>query len=1100
MAVDFALFLSPEGIGLAHRQHEGHWALIGETGLDVSDLGRRLAHLRDLGEARGGTDFPTLLILPDDQILYAELAIEEELGGDLSTAVGRALDGLTPYALGELAFDYRHLGVGRAQVAAVAQETLTEAMDFARAAGFNGVGFAATPPESSFPGVPVFELSAGVGSANLPGIGIPFGPDTHGGEVGETMPPEPAGQVFVTEAAPPAPQEERPAPEPVAEEPVPAAPALSSEMVAEAPPELEHEPEHEPEHGPEHGPEHEPEPEPNAELDAEPSLQPEQEPEPQAETDTEPQPEIATEPEPELDTEPEPQPEVEPDAARDQAAEPEAAPEPDPVAEADPAPAPEGEPVEAAQSAAAPETTPDVGPGPDDDPTPSAPLRTPGIEAADHEAPAFAVDPPAPRFSTHRRLNTSPEAVARIVKKRPSRIELGPVDAAADAVEDAPEIASQTNAPEPAPPPEPDIAGAVSETDTAREPADDTAPPRPVDALQPDAPVAAKTKPPGAKKRQAKTPALFAGDGRQVDAALNMPADPEPLSRVDRPLSEGVQAAANDDVPVGLPPGLVNRLRLRRANARGGAAEAAATEVQDHALHDAATVAFRAPEPTLAAAPVVGQRLSIDDPLMSAGLLARRNEPSTRPSLRTALILTVVLVLILALVAVWSALFLPDSRVAQLLGRVAPDVSAAAPAEPADTVSASPGITAPEQVEIAGSPQATAETDGMSGIDALASVEPPALQTPDTEAALDPAPEPQSPARPITPQPVETPRVPPPTPEMVAQEYEAYGIWQLAPEPPAEPAREFVIPEANGDIELAALQPVTGAHDAVALFAPTQPIRPRPDRAPAGFGATLTTGGLVAPVAEGVRTPEGAFVVLGQPRIGAVQRPGPDPEPEAEAQQPVAQTAAGGLTDAILAAFPPTPRPSDFAERQERQAFGGLTLEELGTRRPVARPQSLQEAATDAQAADAAVGALASSRIPQIRPDSLAEAVVDALSRGPAAGASTAALTAPPSVTPTPAPAIEQAPAPAVEPDIPSNATVSRTATVENGINLREINLIGVRGTPDNRTALVRLASGRFVSVQVGDRLDGGRVAAIGANSLQYIRNGRNITLDAPSG
>jgi hypothetical protein len=34
--------------------------------------------------------------------------------------------------------------------------------------------------------------------------------------------------------------------------------------------------------------------------------------------------------------------------------------------------------------------------------------------------------------------------------------------------------------------------------------------------------------------------------------------------------------------------------------------------------------------------------------------------------------------------------------------------------------------------------------------------------------------------------------------------------------------------------------------------------------------------------------------------------------------------------------------------------------------------------------------------------------------------------------------------------------------------------------------------------VGVGDRLDGGRVAAIGEASLQYVRNGRNVTLEIP--
>ena len=217
MAVDFALFLSPDGIALAHRQSEGHWAFLGETSLDVPDLGRRLAHLREAGEARAGRDFATLLILPDDQILYTALQVDPQ-GGDMATAVGLGLDGRTPYALGELAFDYRSLGAGQVQVAAVAQETLTEAMDFARSAGFNGVGFGATPPEAKFPGMPIFEMQPGFSSSDLQSSGIPFGPDTWTGlpDAAVELPEEPA-QVFVHEApAPPepdAPQETEAPPE-----------------------------------------------------------------------------------------------------------------------------------------------------------------------------------------------------------------------------------------------------------------------------------------------------------------------------------------------------------------------------------------------------------------------------------------------------------------------------------------------------------------------------------------------------------------------------------------------------------------------------------------------------------------------------------------------------------------------------------------------------------------------------------------------------------------------------------------------------------------------------------------------------------------------
>jgi hypothetical protein len=94
--------------------------------------------------------------------------------------------------------------------------------------------------------------------------------------------------------------------------------------------------------------------------------------------------------------------------------------------------------------------------------------------------------------------------------------------------------------------------------------------------------------------------------------------------------------------------------------------------------------------------------------------------------------------------------------------------------------------------------------------------------------------------------------------------------------------------------------------------------------------------------------------------------------------------------------------------------------------------------------------------------------------------------------------AVIEAAAIAPAPSIPSNADVARAATQRNALRLREVNLIGVTGTASDRRALVRLPSGRFVRVGVGDRLNGGRVAAIGASTLQYVRSGRTVTLDIP--
>ena len=43
--------------------------------------------------------------------------------------------------------------------------------------------------------------------------------------------------------------------------------------------------------------------------------------------------------------------------------------------------------------------------------------------------------------------------------------------------------------------------------------------------------------------------------------------------------------------------------------------------------------------------------------------------------------------------------------------------------------------------------------------------------------------------------------------------------------------------------------------------------------------------------------------------------------------------------------------------------------------------------------------------------------------------------------------------------------------------------------------ALVRMPSGKYVKVKVGDRLDGGQVAAISDNQLSYVKNGKTLVL-----
>ena len=81
-----------------------------------------------------------------------------------------------------------------------------------------------------------------------------------------------------------------------------------------------------------------------------------------------------------------------------------------------------------------------------------------------------------------------------------------------------------------------------------------------------------------------------------------------------------------------------------------------------------------------------------------------------------------------------------------------------------------------------------------------------------------------------------------------------------------------------------------------------------------------------------------------------------------------------------------------------------------------------------------------------------------------------------------------------------SSSFVAAEATLKDAINLRKINVIGIYGSGSNRRALVRMTTGRRVMVEVGDRLDGGRVAAISDSELRYVKGGRNVVLKIPKG
>ncbi|MBR2573846.1 MAG: hypothetical protein IKE14_05915 [Loktanella sp.] len=144
MTPDFALSLSHAGIDLLQRTDTG-WRRVGTASLLSRDIAADLADLRAKGQALAPDGFCTKLVIPMEQVKYLALDTAQTTLADIT----RALDGTTPYALDALAIDFERSN-GRTHIAAVAQETLREAEDFAAAHGFNPVAFVAVPDPDTF--------------------------------------------------------------------------------------------------------------------------------------------------------------------------------------------------------------------------------------------------------------------------------------------------------------------------------------------------------------------------------------------------------------------------------------------------------------------------------------------------------------------------------------------------------------------------------------------------------------------------------------------------------------------------------------------------------------------------------------------------------------------------------------------------------------------------------------------------------------------------------------------------------------------------------------------------------------------------------------
>lgn len=485
------------------------------------------------------------------------------------------------------------------------------------------------------------------------------------------------------------------------------------------------------------------------------------------------------------------------------------------------------------------------------------------------------------------------------------------------------------------------------------------------------------------------------------------------------------------------------------------------------------------------------------------------------------LLLTAGLLVFLLLVALWAST-LDEDGLAGLLGFGGDD--------PTELASVAPE-PAPETVLQPVAPVATTQA-----------VETPAVATPPTPIVTT------VPGRVLSPG--EADRI-----------YAATGVWQRAPRLPALP-QEGTLDAVRGFATVPVVAPVSRPRDLAAAAASLDtPFLSPPDPAPAGTVIPRDDDGFILASADGTVMPNGVLVYAKAPAVKPPVRPAaaapvaaevPQDVPAAEtgAENPLAASIAAAVADAAAQQdAPQAPVTEDLASGQEltpdeTPTAGAVALASL---RPAVRPQDL---VPPAPFADEALAGLR----PALRPENLAppateepaEEVAAQEPEPPAPATDLAsvianiAAAAPPSalVNPTsnaivvsPRPDTRpnnfsrvvasaqqnnarqqqqqqttQASAPAVASTAaarPSGAipqSVAAAATMDSAINLRNVNLIGVYGRPNDRRALIRLGSGSYVKVEVGSALEGGQVTAIGDSALNYVVGGRTYALQLPSG
>jgi hypothetical protein len=1073
MKPSFALNLTDDGITLLHRTARG-WMDVGSVAFGDPDLGAALDYLRSTALGLSPSGISTKLIIPDSQIRYFRIDAQGPDDDSRRAQIAAALDGLTPYAPEELAFDWHGSGP-TVTVAVVARETLAEAEGFATEHRFNPVSFVALP-DTGFDAEPFFGVSAL--AANLLPPGERVDRDAEPVHIiprdvprADPLPPP------VESVAEPAPE---PEPEAVAASDVPAAPPAEPDLPpAEMPPSQPDAPQPEV-----------PQPEvPQPDL-PQPDMPGPAVPQPELPEQSPPEPEIP-DPQPDLPEIPVPAPEPvrEPPA-------PQPVPDPTPVRPPEPFVPPSLPPAQdpvlppvimattssaLAEEAEAPMAV-DV---PQDDPEPEpAPAMAKPALAGSVQSTTLDDVPPQPSaaalmaFASRRAAEgaTRPLGAAEAIDSGGARpvapsatrpAAARPLVERPAALRPAPKFSYDDPLPPPPPrmPGDPPVPSALGKATNGL---------RSLGSLvtSPSIPGTRKKKPmingsAAAASAAAKPAAAVTPLATPMDATASMRAAAQSLSRP--------KAAAAPDA-------LGKGLRGRTLPQRGKPRYLGLILTGILLLLLAIVAAWSSLYLTRGEdAPTEVQFAGYDDEALADGqlpgaddeMLADQQDPDD-----------LAIDLDLSMVAAGPAADLPvvsdqtEPAIAALPEAQEPAVPA--PDMPAPVVTAGPA------------PQA-------AGLDLLTVAIQPATTSQDEIflAAMDAPPSLSDPL--VLPQPAALGDAPPaaqmpPPPFGTVYQFDAEGR---------------ILPTAEGIMTPEGVMLVAGKPSVVPPERPAFAAAPAPEAADtaAAVAAALQVATETAPATDEVQPAE---TFAADPALSSAR---PRLRPAGLAPEAVAEDDASlaPAEDSRFSSLRPRLRPQAVLAAGEaaRRASEAASL--------AVEAAAVEAAVASATAADANLSPLAVSvsRVPAPRPRDLSRAIDAAVA---------AATRQPESRRAAPEPEPQQVAAPAprsagraktveeeeaddepevvaqAAPRIPTKANVAKQATFVNAINLSKINLIGVYGTQSRRYALVRQANGRYRKVSVGDSLDGGKVQAITASEVRYQKGGRMLSLEMPKG